>query len=91
MTDMTKLSPADLALITQRAALLEAEFMHRTRELHVEINDDDRNTLKILSTTIALQTTLTRYDGGVDRGKILPKAWDSTSNQEFHVGSRIAD
>jgi hypothetical protein len=48
------LSPGEISRITQRAALVEAEYIHRHRPL----NDDDTMTLKVLSIMTAADSFL---------------------------------
>lgn len=48
------LKPNEVSRITQRAALVEAEYIHR----HDPINDEDAMTLKLLSVLVAASNTL---------------------------------
>lgn len=59
------LTPADVSRITQRAALVEAEYLHRHRHL----NDEDAMTLKVLSIMTAADSLL-EADGGDGRQSV---------------------
>jgi hypothetical protein len=53
------LTPGEISRITQKAALMEAEYLHRHRHL----NDEDTMTLKMLSIMTAAEGLL-EMDGG---------------------------